>query len=390
MEAIFGNLAGNVRDTSFRAPFAYKGTVIGVEVIDGQQSRRKRTKETKKQVDLLTENTLKDLTKLRDQAIEKLLELLQGQKLNTITTIEGKKIPIKNHQVTKKQLQDNFFPPLEDKKGIKKDIIPIFENLEFTKDPSVNEQIIFLFNHYEKIYTETTIHYRREKKRIEVGDDLPPGVIKQVKIYVAQKCKIEVGDKLCGRHGNKGVISIIVPEEDMPYHEDGTRVDIILNPLSIISRMNLGQLLESLLGWAGQKLGHNYAVPIFETLGIESINKELAKANLPEYGLSVLYDGLTGKPFEEKVTCGVIYILKLKHRVSEKMHVRDTGPYSLLEQQPLSGRSRQGGQKVGEMEGWGIISHGMPYTMREFFTIKSDDIEGSQSTRSHLSRKKHA
>ncbi len=400
--AIFGETASNVRDTSFRAPFACKGTVIGTKILYGQQVRQQKSKDIEKQITQLNKTFLQKLSHLwditmkklftilrieerkapkhSDEAVKRLFNLLQRQKLHNITEKDDKKNMDHSSEITPEFLEEYFFSVFAKKKETgKKNLAqePATNgSYKFVEEKNVNAKIQFLYEKFKKEYTQINIQYRREKKKIQTGHELPPGVLKRAKIYIAQKCKIEVGDKLSGRHGNKGVISRIVPEEDMPYLEDGTRMDIILNPLSSVSRMNLGQLFELLLGWAGDKLGHNYAVPIFEKPTIEQINKELAKAGLPAFGLTKLYDGLTGEPFEQLVTCGVIYILKLVHMVNKKIHARSTGPHALITQQPLGGRSRDGGQKFGEMDWWACSAHGVAYTTLEMYTTKSDDVRG--------------
>jgi DNA-directed RNA polymerase subunit beta len=216
----------------------------------------------------------------------------------------------------------------------------------------------------------------REIYKIKVGDDLQPGVLQLAKVYVANKRKIQIGDKMAGRHGNKGVVSIIVPQEDMPFLEDGTPIDIILNPLGVPSRMNLGQLYETMLGWAGKKLGIHYETSVFNGATKEEVVEEMKKANLPETGKTVLFDGMTGEPYDNPVTVGYIYMMKLAHLVEDKMHARSTGPYSLVTQQPLGGKAQFGGQRFGEMEVWALEAYGAAYTLQEILTVKSDDVEG--------------
>ena len=208
------------------------------------------------------------------------------------------------------------------------------------------------------------------------GDELPPGVIKMVKVFVAMKRKLQVGDKMAGRHGNKGVLSRILPEEDMPYLPDGTPVEIVLNPLGVPSRMNVGQILETHLGWAGKALGLKFATPVFDGAKEDSLKELLEEAQLPVSGKTDLYDGMTGEPFEQKVTVGYIYMLKLSHLVDDKIHARSIGPYSLITQQPLGGKAQFGGQRFGEMEVWALEAYGAAYTLQELLTVKSDDVEG--------------
>jgi len=216
----------------------------------------------------------------------------------------------------------------------------------------------------------------RDKFNITIGDELPAGVLKLAKVFVAQKRKLKVGDKMAGRHGNKGIVAKIVRSEDMPFLEDGTPVDIVLNPLGVPSRMNLGQIYETVLGWAGLKLGRKYATPIFDGVAVERIQQEIEEAGLPELGQAYLYDGETGERFDQKTTVGVIYMIKLSHMIDDKMHARSTGPYSLITQQPLGGKAQFGGQRFGEMEVWALEAYGAANILREILTIKSDDIIG--------------
>lgn len=381
MLAIFGAKASEVKNTSFKAPFACRGTVVHTEILDGLQKNTKGAKEIKKRLTLLKENTLIDLKNLQRRALEKTCELLQGKTTTKeILDLNNKKILPPNTKLTEKNIQKHIVPPIQIQEDIEHAKIQHFANHTWTNNTTLNKQLTFLFDSYKTTFKNIINHYKREKKEIAVGNELPPGVLKQAKVYIAKQAKIKEGDKLSGRHGNKGVISKIVREEDMPYLPDGQRIDIILNPLSIPSRMNVGQLKEAILGWAGKELNIKYAVPIFEGPKIDTINKELKKANLPPFGRTTLYDGLTGAPFDEKVTCGVIYILKLNHLVQNKIHARSTGPYALINQQPLGGRSRKGGQKLGEMEGWALEASGAAHTLHEMFTVKSDDVYGRQKT----------
>ena len=235
----------------------------------------------------------------------------------------------------------------------------------------------------EKVSYSSSMNEKSLKNKIEnlfKGDELPPGVVKMVKVYVAIKRKLQVGDKFAGRHGNKGVISKVLPAEDMPYLEDGTPVDIVLNPLGVPSRMNIGQIYETVLGWAGQNLGEKYATPIFDGASIDQINALTEKAKVPQYGHTYLYDGGTGERFDQPATVGVIYMLKLGHMVDDKMHSRSIGPYSLITQQPLGGKAQFGGQRFGEMEVWALEAYGASSTLQEILTVKSDDVIGRAKT----------
>jgi len=218
--------------------------------------------------------------------------------------------------------------------------------------------------------------YKRDKFAISVGDELPSGIVQMAKVYIAKKRKLKVGDKMAGRHGNKGIVARIVRDEDMPFLEDGTPVDIVLNPLGVPSRMNLGQIYETVLGWAGKELGIKFATPIFDGASHEEVEEWVKKANLPESGRTYLYNGLTGDRFDQQTTVGIIYMLKLGHMVDDKMHARSTGPYSLVTQQPLGGKAQFGGQRFGEMEVWALEAYGAAYTLQEMLTVKSDDVNG--------------
>jgi DNA-directed RNA polymerase subunit beta len=244
------------------------------------------------------------------------------------------------------------------------------------RDATIRERVRTLVNQAE---SQIEVLEKLNEERIKLltaGDELPPGVIKQVKVYVAMKRKLQVGDKMAGRHGNKGVISVVLPDEDMPMLEDGTPVEIVLNPLGVPSRMNVGQILETHLGWAGRALGFRFSTPVFDGAGEDEIRELLSQAGIPEDGKAVLRDGLEGRPFEQRVTVGFIYMLKLSHLVDDKIHARSIGPYSLITQQPLGGKAQFGGQRLGEMEVWALEAYGAAYTLQELLTVKSDDVEG--------------
>ena len=256
-----------------------------------------------------------------------------------------------------------------------------FESLDLIKtkwsvDPGLNSNVKKLLNNYILKNSEILGEHRRKKFSITVGDELPTGVLKLAKVYIAKKRKIQVGDKLAGRHGNKGIVAKIVRDEDMPFLEDGTPVDIVLNPLGVPSRMNLGQIYETVLGWAGQKLNKKYFTPVFDGASIDDINKETDSAGLPRFGQTFLYDGGTGERFDQPATVGIIYMLKLGHMVDDKMHARSIGPYSLITQQPLGGKAQFGGQRLGEMEVWALEGYGASNILQEMLTIKSDDVVG--------------
>ncbi len=332
LRAIFGEKAADVKDTSLRVPPGVYGVVINVEVFQrkerGRKSKKEKTEELRK---------LKEIEKYYQE--EK--EILEKEKMKRISALLGKS----EDRIRKKDLEGN-----EDARAI--------------------------LNIYEERLQELEIEKELEITKIKKGDELPAGVLKRVVVYVAMKRKISVGDKLSGRHGNKGVIAKILPEEDMPFLEDGTPVDIVLNPLGVPSRMNVGQLLEAHLGWAAQKLGIKIATPVFEGVREGEIKNLLKKANLPEDGKTICYDGYTGKPFSQRVTVGYMYIMKLIHMVDDKIHARAIGPYSLITQQPLGGKAQFGGQRFGEMEVWALEAYGAAFTLQEILTVKSDDVEG--------------
>jgi DNA-directed RNA polymerase subunit beta len=252
------------------------------------------------------------------------------------------------------------------------DVIPS----DWTDEDELNGYVEQLFRNYKRKFDLIEGRFRREEYQVRVGDELPSGILKLAKVYVAKKRKLKVGDKMAGRHGNKGVVAKIVPVEDMPFLEDGTPVDIVLNPLGVPSRMNLGQVYESILGWAGKRLGVKFATPIFDGATMEDVNGYLKEAKLPEYGVTRLRNGQTGQLFSETTTVGVIYMLKLVHLVDDKMHARSIGPYSLITQQPLGGKAQFGGQRFGEMEVWALEAFGAAHILREMLTVKSDDVVG--------------
>jgi DNA-directed RNA polymerase subunit beta len=252
--------------------------------------------------------------------------------------------------------------------------------LGWTGEKKTDEQINTLLHNYNIKFNEELGRYKREKFNISIGDELPAGVLKLAKVYLAVKRKLKVGDKMAGRHGNKGIVAKIVRAEDMPFLEDGTPVDIVLNPLGVPSRMNLGQIYETVLGWAGEKLGMKFATPIFDGATTDEIGDYCKKAGLPEFGHTYLYDGETGDRFHQKATVGIIYVIKLHHMVDDKMHARSIGPYSLITQQPLGGKAQFGGQRFGEMEVWALEAYGASNILQELLTLKSDDIIGRAKT----------
>ena len=315
--------------------------------------------------------------------IEKLAQLLKGKTSNGIRHKFGDELLSKGTKFSAKNIEANLFPD----KNIYRDestySVPQEVNLisdvnldNWTGDKKTDELVNELVKNYSTKRNEIAGEFKRERFILEVGDELPAGIVKLAKVYIAKKRKLKVGDKMAGRHGNKGVVARIVREEDMPFLEDGTPMDIVLNPLGVPSRMNLGQIYETVLGWAGLKLGRKYSTPIFDGASMEEVANELTEAKLPEYGRTYLYDGLSGQKFDQPVTVGVIYMLKLGHLVDDKMHARSIGPYSLITQQPLGGKAQFGGQRFGEMEVWALEAFGAAHVLQEILTIKSDDVIG--------------
>ncbi|MCX8111983.1 MAG: DNA-directed RNA polymerase subunit beta [Bacteroidia bacterium] len=361
LRQIFGERSAEVKSTSLVMPPATHGYVIATYLYrkDRRPSSSEERRQREKEID---ENFQRQVSALRQEMVRKLMRLLDGKKLVSIRDKFGKEL-----LPTTKKASEKWLSSLR------------FEDLNptgWTTDPDTNLLIERLFQNYVALYSRYQADAQREKQHLASGDELPNGVLKMAKVYVASKRKIKVGDKLAGRHGNKGVIAKVAPIEDMPYLEDGTPVDIVLNPLGVPSRMNIGQIYEAILGWAGQKLGVKFEVPPFAGASYEEVNQWLEKAGLPRDGRVYLYDGQTGERFDQPATVGVIYMLKLDHMVDDKMHARSVGPYGVVTSQPLGGRSHFGGQRFGEMEVWALEAFGAATLLQEMLTIKSDDIEG--------------
>ncbi|MDB5109041.1 MAG: DNA-directed polymerase subunit beta [Mucilaginibacter sp.] len=364
LRAIFGDKAGDVKDASLKTPPSIAGVVIDTKLF----SRAKKTTkaEEKAQIEKLDIKHDKAVKDLKNTLIEKLFEIVNGK------TSQG---------------VYNVYKELQVPKGVKftqKILVELnYENINPTKwttDDDKNEQIKTLLHNYNIKVNEELGAYRRDKFAISVGDELPSGIVQMAKVYIAKKRKLKVGDKMAGRHGNKGIVARIVRDEDMPFLEDGTPVDIVLNPLGVPSRMNLGQIYETVLGWAGKELGMKFATPIFDGASHEEVEEWVKKANLPESGRTYLYNGLTGDRFDQQTTVGIIYMLKLGHMVDDKMHARSIGPYSLITQQPLGGKAQFGGQRFGEMEVWALEAFGASNILQEILTVKSDDVVGRAKT----------
>jgi DNA-directed RNA polymerase subunit beta len=363
LRAIFGDKAGDVKDASLKAKPGMDGVVIDTKLFSRRQLDPASKKMEEKRLDNIEKNLDRDLDKLNERFFKKFFRLVEGATSAGITDRDGNTIVP----------EGAAFDP-----DVFESVNPqsLSTRMEFTPDEDVNQQIRTLLRNYKARRRQIEGEAKREKHRVQMGDELPAGIVQMAKVYVARKRKISVGDKMAGRHGNKGVIAKVVPVEDMPFLEDGTPIDICLNPLGVPSRMNLGQIYETLLGWAGHKLGVKYSTPIFDGATIDDIGDELEKAGLPRDGKAQLYNGRTGEPFDEKTTVGHIYMLKLSHLIEDKMHARSIGPYSLITQQPLGGKAQFGGQRLGEMEVWALYAYGASNTLQEMLTYKSDDVQG--------------
>ncbi len=362
LRAIFGDKAGDVKDASLKAPPSLQGVVIDKKLFSRSIKDKKLKSSTKPILDKIEEEFERNTNELKAKLIDKIFILVNGKTSQGVKDYYNVDVIAKGAKFTQKLLQDIDYMQINPNK--------------WTTDKEKNDQIKMLIHNYIIKYKEVDAIYKRKKYSITIGDELPAGIVQLAKVYVAQKRKIRVGDKMAGRHGNKGIISRIVRFEDMPFLEDGTPVDIVLNPLGVPSRMNLGQIYETVLGWAALKLGVKFATPIFDGATINQITEYTDKAGLPKYGKTFLYDGGTGDRFDQPATVGVIYMLKLGHMVDDKMHARSIGPYSLITQQPLGGKAQFGGQRFGEMEVWALEAFGAAHILQEILTIKSDDVVG--------------
>jgi DNA-directed RNA polymerase subunit beta len=363
LRAIFGDKAGDVKDASLKAPPSLNGIVIDKKLFTRTiKDKRKRAedKDALKKLEVEYDLLFKDL---KSKMIEKLYSIVSGKTCQGIFNDLGEELIPKGKKYTLKLLNEiDDYTHLMDS--------------SWSVDKKVNSLASTLLHNYKIKENDLQGMLRREKFTISVGDELPAGIMKLAKVYVAKKRKLKVGDKMAGRHGNKGIVARIVRQEDMPFLEDGTPVDIVLNPLGVPSRMNIGQIYETVLGWAGMNLGKKFSTPIFDGATIDEINSFTDEAGVPKYGNTYLYDGGTGEKFDQPATVGVIYMLKLGHMVEDKMHSRSIGPYSLITQQPLGGKAQFGGQRFGEMEVWALEAYGASSTLQEILTIKSDDVIG--------------
>ena len=362
LRAIFGDKAGDVKDASLKATPSLQGVVIETSLFSKMVKKRNSRMSDKAVLPKLDEEYEEKMAALKSLLVDKLQELTNGKTSQGVKDYLNTEVIARGAKFSRKALEELDYNTVQVSK--------------WTTDAHKNELIKQLIVNYLKKYKELDAELRRKKFDLTIGDELPTGIVQIAKVYIAKKRKIQVGDKMAGRHGNKGIVSKIVRQEDMPFLEDGTPVDICLNPLGVPSRMNLGQIFEAVLGWAGKTLDVKFATPIFDGASIDDLNEWTDKAGIPRYGKTYLYDGGTGERFDQPATVGVTYFLKLGHMVDDKMHARSIGPYSLITQQPLGGKAQFGGQRFGEMEVWAIEAFGAAHILQEILTIKSDDVVG--------------
>jgi len=365
LRAIFGEKAADVKDTSLKVPSGTYGIVMDVKVSSKKEADklRREEKESPKKAQKEVEDGFKaKKDELTEQLTEALSNILLGEKipLDVVNSKSGEIIIPANRKITKTLL---------------KKLAAVYDAIEIDPSP-IRNKINEIIGQFSKKFEDLDSQHSEEMERIEAGEEVDAGIVKQVKVYIASKRKLSVGDKMAGRHGNKGVVAKIVPEEDMPFLEDGTAVDIVLNPLGVPSRMNVGQVLETHLGWACKLLGIKIATPVFDGIAEKDIRGYLREAKLPEHAKVHLHDGRTGDRFDQEIVVGYIYMMKLGHLVADKIHARAVGPYSLVTQQPLGGKAQYGGQRFGEMEVWAMEAYGAAYTLQELLTVKSDDVQG--------------
>jgi DNA-directed RNA polymerase subunit beta len=366
LRAIFGDKAGDVKDASLKASPSLRGVVIDKKLFRRAVKDKTKRVRDKEAVAALEASFVSKFESLKDILVDKLFNLISGKTSQGVLNDLGEEVLPKGKKYTLKMLNS----------------VDDYTHLtgSWTTDKNLNSLVIELVHNYKIKVNDLQGSLRRQKFTISVGDELPAGILKLAKVYIAKKRKLKVGDKMAGRHGNKGIIARIVRAEDMPFLEDGTPVDIVLNPLGVPSRMNIGQIYETVLGWAGQKLGTKYATPIFDGASLDQINAITDEAGVPRFGHTYLYDGGTGKRFDQPATVGIIYMIKLGHMIEDKMHARSIGPYSLITQQPLGGKAQFGGQRFGEMEVWALEAYGASSILREILTVKSDDVMGRAKT----------
>ena len=362
LRAIFGDKAGDVKDASLKASPSLKGVVINTNLFAKQAKKGKSKMSNKALLPKIDEEYEAKMVDLRKSLIVKLTALTEGKSSAGVKDYTNMDIIPKGAKFTQSVFADLDFEAVQLNK--------------WTNDPDKNKLIRTTVINYLRKHKELDSELKRKRFDLTIGDELPTGIMQIAKVYVAKRRKIQVGDKMAGRHGNKGIVSKIVRQEDMPFLANGTAVDIVLNPLGVPSRMNLGQIFETVLGWAGKELGLRFATPIFDGASMDDINEWTDKAGVPRYGKTYLYDGETGDRFDQPATVGIIYMLKLGHMVEDKMHARSIGPYSLITQQPLGGKAQFGGQRFGEMEVWALEAFGAAHILQEILTIKSDDVMG--------------
>jgi DNA-directed RNA polymerase subunit beta len=366
LRAIFGDKAGDVKDASLKASPSLRGVVIDKKLFRRAVKDKNKRLRDKEAVATLEASFVGKFERLKDELIDKLFTLISGKTSQGVFNDLGEEVLPKGKKYTLKMLNsvDDY----------------VHLTGSWTTDKELNDLVGELVHNYKIKVNDLQGSLRRQKFTISVGDELPAGILKLAKVYIAKKRKLKVGDKMAGRHGNKGIVARIVRAEDMPFLSDGTPVDIVLNPLGVPSRMNIGQIYETVLGWAGQRLGTKYATPIFDGASLDQINEITDSAGVPRFGHTYLYDGGTGKRFDQPATVGIIYMIKLGHMIEDKMHARSIGPYSLITQQPLGGKAQFGGQRFGEMEVWALEAYGASSILREILTVKSDDVMGRAKT----------
>ena len=367
LRAIFGDKAGDVKDASLKCSPSLRGVVIDKKLFSRSVKDKRQRLQDKEDLVVLEKKFQAELTDVRSRFIEKLAKIISGNVCQGVYNDLNEEVIPKGSKYTLRLLNS-----IED--------FTHMSGGKWTTMKDKNALVESLLHNYKIKVSDLTGMNRREKFTISVGDELPAGVVKMAKVLIAKKRKLKVGDKMAGRHGNKGIVAKIVREEDMPFLEDGTPVDIVLNPLGVPSRMNIGQIYETVLGWAGQKLDKKFSTPIFDGATLDQITEYTKEAGLPEFGHTQLFDGGTGEAFDQKATVGIIYMLKLGHMVDDKMHARSIGPYSLITQQPLGGKAQFGGQRFGEMEVWALEAFGASNILREILTVKSDDVIGRAKT----------
>ncbi len=363
LRAIFGDKAGEVKDASLKTPPGVNGIVIDTKLFSRKRDEALSRKEEKELVERENEAFMEKVAKLNSQWADRMYKLLKDKTSPGIVDRAGVELLPKGDKYRKQQFEEL-------------DPANLKTNQPWCTDDATNSLVELLLKNYKAIRRNYETELKRNKYQIQVGDELPPGIVQKAKVYVAKKRKLQVGDKMAGRHGNKGVVANVVPVEDMPFLEDGTPVDIVLNPLGVPSRMNLGQIYETILGWAAKKLGVTFATPIFDGATYDDVQTMLRDAGLPEDGRTYLYDGRSGDKLAQKTTVGYIYMLKLNHLIEDKIHARSIGPYSLITQQPLGGKAQFGGQRLGEMEVWALYAYGAASILKEMLTVKSDDVKG--------------